>query len=156
MLTIKEIVQQLSNDGEWFENDRVKVCKVVSVDGFSCVVDPIDGDTRIEDVRLIADETDEFFVLIPKVESIVVVSFLTQNSAYVSMVSEVIEVKYKIGTALYSMTEAGFLLQKGNDTLKQAIILVIEAVQQIVVMQGNNPNYAKLTQALNKINNLLR
>lgn len=51
---------------------------------------------------------------------------------------------------------AGLLLKKGSDTLKQALTLIVEAVQQVVVLYGNNPDYAKLAQALVKINNLLK
>ncbi len=52
-------------------------------------------------------------------------------------------------------TDGKLLVQKGADTLKQALTLIVEAVQPIVVLYGNNPVYAKLTQALAKINNLL-
>jgi hypothetical protein len=153
LLTIKEIVTQLASDGGEYYG---KVCLVKSVDGLVCDCEPVDGDADILDVRLIADDSEEFFVLVPAVGSIVIVEFLTKEASYVSMVSKVSEVKYKIGTAYYSTTEAGFLIQKGNDTMKQALVLIIEAVQQIVVMYGNNPDYLKLTQAMTKINNLLR
>ncbi|MGQ0737668.1 MAG: hypothetical protein ACT4OJ_01285 [Bacteroidota bacterium] len=153
MLTIKEIVTHLSNEGGEYYG---KVCRVKSVNGLVCDCEPVDGDADILDVRLIADESEEFFVLVPAVDSIVVVEFLTKEAAYVSMVSKVSEVKFKIGTAYYSATDVGFLIKKGDDTLKQVMTLIIEAVQQIVVMYGNNPNYAKLTEALAKVNNLLR
>lgn len=50
----------------------------------------------------------------------------------------------------------GLLLKKGTDTLKQIITLMIEAMQVVVVLQGNNPDYVKLTQAMAKANNLLK
>jgi hypothetical protein len=151
--TLKELIQQLAHNGD--EKYSI-VGKVKSVDGLVCDVEPINGDADILDVRLVADETEKLFVLIPKVDSIVVVSFITKEVAFISMVSEVSEVKYKIGTSFYSVTSDGHLIQRGDDTLKQVIQLVIEAVQQIVVLQGNNPDQVKLTQALNKLNNLLR
>lgn len=153
MLTIREIITQLANDGGEYYS---KVCRVKSINGLVCDCTPVDGDADILDVRLIADENEEFFVLVPAVDSVVLVSFITKEAAYVSMVSKISEIKYKIGDAYYSVTQDGFLFQKGNDTMKQAMTLIIEAVQQIVVMYGNNPNYAKLTQALTKVNNILR
>ena len=47
------------------------------------------------------------------------------------------------------------LVEKDGDTLKQALTLIVEAVQPIVVIYGNNPIYSKLSEALTKINNLL-
>jgi phage baseplate assembly protein gpV len=46
-------------------------------------------------------------------------------------------------------------IKKGDDTLKQALTLINEAVTQIVVLYGNNPNYTKLLQAQQIINNIL-
>ncbi len=153
MLTIKEIIRQLADDGSEVYG---KVCKVTEVNGMVCNCSPIDEDADIIDVRLVADESTEFFVLVPAVDSYVVVQFLSKETAYISMVSKVTEVKYKIGESYYSVTDDGFLLQKGNDTLKQILTLIIQSQQQIMVMYGNNPDYAKLTQAQNKTNNLLR
>jgi phage baseplate assembly protein gpV len=58
-------------------------------------------------------------------------------------------------TVSLNSSDGKLLLQKGTDTLKQALTLIVEAVQPIVVLYGNNPVYTKLTQALTKINNLL-
>jgi len=150
---IKELIQQLADTGEEMYS---KVCTVKSVDGLTCVCEPIDGDAEILDVRLVADEDEQLFVLVPKVDSVVVVSFLTKEAGFVSMVSKIDEVKFKIGQTFYSANSDGFLIKKGNDTLKQIVQMVIESIQQIVVLYGNNPDYSKLAQALIKLNNLLR
>jgi hypothetical protein len=64
--------------------------------------------------------------------------------------------RLKIGESVVEATSAGLLIQKQDDTLKQVLQLLIEAVQVIVVVQGTNPDYTKLTEAMNKLNNLLR
>lgn len=158
MLTIKELIKQLAGTGGQKSTSQgyIKICFVISVDGLSCDCRPVNGDADIDDVRLVANEKEEFFVLIPKAGSIVIVESTTQGVSYVSMVSEISEVKYKIGDSFYSVTQAGHLVQKGDDTLKQVLTMIVEAVQQIVVMYGNNPDYVKLTEAMTKINNLLR
>lgn len=60
-----------------------------------------------------------------------------------------------VDTALYQLTAAGHLVQKDGDTLKQVLTLVIQAVQQIAILYGNNPDYVKLAQAMDKVNNIL-
>ncbi|MBS1641541.1 MAG: hypothetical protein JSR11_03600 [Bacteroidetes bacterium] len=153
-MTIQEALRQLLN----IDNLELHgiICKVTNVDGLTCECEPINGNAPIADVRLIADETESKYVLVPKVESIVVIQLINDNAGYVSMVSEVSEVLYKINDVYYSANSDGFLLKKGEDTLKQIITLIIQSVQQIVVLYGNNPDYEKLLQALNKTNNLLR
>lgn len=154
MSTIKELIRQLADSGQ--ENYCV-VGIVKSVEGLSCTVEPVNGDADILDVRLTAGENDDqFFYLIPKLDSVVVVSFLNKHAGYVSMFSEVSEIRAKIGESLYEMDEAGFKIAKGNDTMLEVISLIIESVNQILVLQGNNPNYQKLNQALQKAKNILK
>ena len=70
-----------------------KVCTVDSVDlvNRTCYCIPVNEDADIPEVRLMAN-IDNGFLLIPEVDSIVVVSFLSDSSAYVSLVSKVSEV----------------------------------------------------------------
>jgi hypothetical protein len=71
-----------------------KVCTVDSVDlvNRTCYCIPVNEDADITEVRLMAN-IDNGFLLIPEVDSIVVVSFLSDSSAYVSMVSKVSEIQ---------------------------------------------------------------
>ena len=47
-------------------------------------------------------------------------------------------------------------IKNNSVSVKTIITEIIQAVQQIVVLQGNNPDYAKLTQALTDTNNLFQ
>jgi hypothetical protein len=86
-----------------------------------------------------------------------VVGKLENSDEYVViMVSEVSEIKYKIGTVQVNVNDTGFLLQKGTDTLNQILTLIIEAIEPIIVLEGRNPDRVKLAQAKTKKNNLLR
>jgi hypothetical protein len=71
-----------------------KVCTIDSVDltTLTCYCVPLNDDADIINVRLMAN-IDNGFLLIPEVNSIVVVSFLSDDSAYVSLVSKVSEVQ---------------------------------------------------------------
>lgn len=80
-------------------NAYTKVCTVIAVsagpvDGLMiCDCEPLDGTAIIEDVRLVANFTDSTtkagFILVPKVDSLVLITFISPSVAYVSMVSEV-------------------------------------------------------------------
>ncbi|NNV54523.1 hypothetical protein [Limnovirga soli] len=153
MLTLKEIIQTLAHNGDEVYG---AICTVKSITGMQCDCSPINGAADILDVRLVADESEEKFVLVPAVGSIVIVEFLTREAAYISMVSKVSEVLYKIGDVFYSATSEGFLLAKGDDTLKKILTKIIESQKQITVLYGNNPDYVKLTEAQTEVNNLLR
>lgn len=93
-------------------------------------------------------KSEEYFVVgVEEVDKIVVV----KDDLNITITNEVNVVKngltFKVGNKVK--------VEKGADNLKDAIVKIIEATQQIVVLQGNNPDYAKLSTALTKINNLL-
>lgn len=64
--------------------------------------------------------------------------------------------RLKIGNSTIEQDTTGLLIQNQSDTLRQALELIIQAVMKTVVVQGQNPDYGKLQQALTKIQNILR
>lgn len=70
------------------------LCKVESVDlvNKTCYCQPVFGGADIQDVRLIADN-QEGFLIIPAINSLVIVSMLNQAVGYVSMFSNVQEIQ---------------------------------------------------------------
>lgn len=144
------------DDGQPIGSALLKLCIVDRVEDMTCDCKPVNGDAMLPDVRLVAADSDQHYVLIPEAGSAVIVCWQDAGMSYVAMVSSVKEVRYRIGTTYHSMTENGHLIQKGNDTLKDILSLIVEAVNKIVVVQGNNPDYTKLAKASIKINNLLR
>lgn len=92
-----------------------KVCTVDSVDlvNRTCYCIPINEDADITEVRLMAN-IDNGFLLIPEVNSIVVVSFLSDSSAYVSMVSKVSEIQLN-GTNYGGLVVVAELTEKLNN-----------------------------------------
>ena len=96
-------------------------------------------------------------ILVPLVGSVVLVGLIgNSKQRVVLVVDEISEVLYIIDGVTFSSNSAGFLLQNGDDTLKDAITLIIEAVQKIAIVYGENPDFIKLQQAQVKINNILR
>lgn len=92
-----------------------KVCTVDSVDlvNRTCYCIPINEDADITEVRLMAN-IDNGFLLIPEVDSVVVVSFLSDSSAYVSMVSKVSEIQLN-GTNYGGLIIVAELTEKLNN-----------------------------------------
>lgn len=68
---------------------------------------------------------------------------------------EVDKYRLKVGDTELEVKD-GFLVKRGEDTLKEVLQLIIEAVSVVVVLQGTNPDYTKLQEALTKAQNLLK
>ena len=132
--------------------------KTVDEEAFTC--DAYDSETEIvfTDLRLspiIGGKTG--LVLIPETDSwILAIRIEDTEDWQVIGVEEVKKVLITTGTVKVEQTSEGLLISKGNDTLKQCLTLIIEAVQKIVVIQGNNPDYSKLAEATQKLNAILK
>lgn len=135
------------------------LAKVVSVDESELTIVLADALTGVEvhDVRLRpVIDGKQFITIIPKVGTWCLAVRIEDESEWMIVsVGEADKFFIKIGSTEFKMDATGFEISKGADTLKQVFTLLIEAVMQIVVMQGNNPNYVKLQKALLKVNNLL-
>ncbi len=86
-MDIPEAIRKMVN------GDRINpalgiICTVVSVDAPTCVCSPINGDADIEDVRLKAGDGDGI-LMIPVVNSVVIVHMVNDVEGYVSMFSDV-------------------------------------------------------------------
>ena len=95
----------------------------------------------------------------PVVGSVVIIERIGDDRSteyQVVLYSELESWSIEIITAKLLMDAEGFLMQKGSDSLKEILTLIIEAVQAIIVIQGHNPDRLRLQQAMNKVNNLLK
>lgn len=81
------------------ENYYSSLAKIISVDETekTCVVEIIDG-AELEDVRLEQVSSEEGFLIIPSVDSIVIISWTDKTSAYVSMYSQIDRIIFQNGT----------------------------------------------------------
>ena len=130
-MTIQEAIRKLAGTDELGEMYGC-VCKVTKVEGLSCEVEPVNGDAAILDVRLVAEESGNYFSLIPKLGSTVIVQFLNNAAAYVTMVSEVSEVFIKVGGISFKLTEGGIELnggQLGGMVKVEALVNKINALE---------------------------
>ncbi|MCG8399699.1 hypothetical protein LWS67_24740, partial [Bacillus atrophaeus] len=61
-----------------------------------------------------------------------------------------------IDNTLLKVNAEGISISKGEDSLIDVLTLIIDAVSEIMVLYGKNPNYLKLTEAKMKLNNILK
>jgi hypothetical protein len=155
-MDIKEALRLLIQRINTQQDSGGKICTVLEVNGNTAVCRPVNGDADILDVRLTAHEADAIWTLTPKEGSVVIVEWLSPDAAYISQVSEVSDVSCKIGEVEYHLNADGMLLKKGDDNLLEALELIIESVEVILVLQGNNPDYQKLQAAKTKLKNILK
>ena len=157
-LVTQQIKDQLGEFSKQFGPAAIMPAVVTAVNADSTVsVEFSDGST-VEDVRLksIVKEGNQF-LLIPKIGSCVLIGKIQNSDEYVLLVvDEITEVKSVIDSVTQSIDTAGFLFQKGTDTLKDALVTFVEAVEAIVVIEGRNPDRLKLAAAKTKIQNILR
>ena len=123
----KGLRQIVLNGKDIIEN--IIMCTVVSVDGTTCVCQPVDdGQAEIPDVRLVASENESNFLITPTVDSIVGVlafSDLETCEYTVVMFSEIDSIKIR-GDQFGGLVKIEDLVEKLNtiesdlNTLKQA------------------------------------
>ncbi|MDI3319126.1 hypothetical protein [Pinibacter soli] len=128
--------------------------KSVDKESNTCVVDfeELDlGGVRLQSI----EKATKGLTIYPAIGSVVLVQRLTDEDYFICMFSEIDQVVIKTDETVFEVKD-GVLVKKGDDTLKDALLLIVQAVQQITVLYGNNPDYAKLQQAVTKINNILK
>lgn len=134
MSGLKESLRKIMDSNE---EHYAKPCKVLSVDkdNRTCVVEPIDGSAQIPNVRLQATVSQtEGMTLLPKLNSNVLVGFLSKHFAFVCLTDEVDSV------LIYSLD-----VQIGQ-----------EPQQQAVKGDDLNANLEKLNENLSALVDLLK
>lgn len=121
------------------------------------VVKTIGGD-EIDDVRLKSVvKAGNKLILTPKIGSTVLIGRIEAGDEWVMIsADEVDKITLVIDEMRIEVDESGLLVQKQDDSLKDVLNLIIDAVKQIVILQGKNPDYIKLADAKDKVENIFR
>jgi len=135
---ITGIIKKMSKSGD---EVYAKVCEVLEVNTQEATIDvkPTDGTAEIFDVRLQAESQTGGLVVLPKVGSMVLVVFLNKNSAAVVNTSEIQKLSLVISPCIFEVDNTGFLLQKENETLKQLMADLIDAIKALKFTTNNGP-----------------
>lgn len=132
--------------------------KVKSVDANekTCVID--DDGFEIPEVRLrpVLDNK-ESVTIYPKVGAWALAVRLEDTDEWMLIsAGEVDKYQIKLNDLVFEMDGEKFLIEKQGANLMEIIKSICEACLKIVVIQGNNPDYTKLTDALTKIQLLFK
>lgn len=92
-MNIQDLIRKLADNGDQVYS---QVCRVISVDQDerTCEVEPLSGGADIPSCRLQASlGLTDGLVLFPSVDSFVIVTWLSKNSAFVSVCGQVDEIR---------------------------------------------------------------
>jgi len=133
-----------------------ELATVKAINNDDTIVVEIFNGLEIDDVRLKSVIKDgNKIILEPSLNSEVLITNIDNGGEYVVLAVESIARMYvKIGALEFELKDK-FSVKSGAASLKDILQNIIEAVQQIVVIYGNNPDYAKLTQAATDLNLLM-
>lgn len=154
----EQIKEQLSAFASRFGPNVILPATVTNVnDNDTVAVEFSDGST-VDDARLKSVvKAGNKMILTPSVGSVVLVAKIENSDEYIVIaVDEIIDIIYVIDEVQYEISAEGFLIKKGTDNLKDALVTFVEAVENIIVLQGRNPDRIKLAEAKIKIQNILR
>jgi hypothetical protein len=124
----------------------------------TCVLYDEETDLEYYDVRLrpVIDDKESLTIFPKKGSWCLATRIETTDEWMMVACGEADKWRLKIGESFIEQDATGLLIKKQSDTLRQALELIIEAVMKVVVVQGQNPDYAKLQQALTKVQKILR
>lgn len=155
-----QIRQSLHRLVNTWEPAATMLARVLDVDQDALTCNLIDSDSGAEfyDVRVRpVIDGKECITILPKVSSwVLAVRIESSDDWMITGFGEADVIRWQVGEAVVEQDADGLLIKKQQDTLRQALELIVEAVQKIVVVQGQNPDYVKLQQAMTKIKNVLR
>lgn len=75
--------------GESNEELYSLVCKVAEVNGTAATLAPLNGDANLLDVKLVAGTSETPLLITPVVDSLVIATFLSKDTAFISLYSEI-------------------------------------------------------------------
>lgn len=110
--SIKDAIRELAKSDDALYS---VLCTVKDVDTTNniCDCEPIDGSADLLEVRLMA-QNETGFLIIPKIDSVVVVTMINKYTGYVAMFSEIEEIQLN-GNNYDGLVKIGDLVDKLNN-----------------------------------------
>lgn len=157
-MTDQEIIELLIDRLKQNPPEITLLAKVKSVDEeeMTCVL--VDGDVEIPEVRLrpVLDGKQSLTIF-PKPGTWCLAVRLEDGDEWMLMAVGEVE-KYRInqGNLVFEIEDGKLSVKNDTTDLLTVIKDICEACLQIVVIQGNNPDYVKLNNALTNVQTLLK
>lgn len=133
---------KLIRDIVGIQDERVHVCKVLSVDGATCNVEPISGHAELHGVRLnCVTSSTAGLIITPAVNSEVIVHQISKVDSYVAQFSEIEKIEAQIGSFKFSLNGSEMVF---NDGTNGGLIIISKLQTEIAKI---NASIATLKQA---------
>ncbi|BAV09399.1 hypothetical protein FLA_5447 [Filimonas lacunae] len=131
--------------------------KEIDESDFTCTLEDEDG-LKITQVRLRpVIDSKEAITIFPKIGTWALAVRIESDNEWMLIASgEADKWRIKTGAGVMEQSTKGLLIQHDSDTLLQVIELLVQACMKIVVLQGQNPDYPKLQEALSKAKKILQ
>lgn len=159
MSQIADLIRQIVGDQKIYG----QVCKVSSVDAENLLIDaiPINDDAEIFDIRLVATPNQDLTtaVIIPKIDSLVIVGFLNENTGFVALTEISESIIIDIDGRQIELDESGLeykyqnvSLKKVNDNLLDLIGDLIDTIKTLKVVTPTGTSTSLTPDSIVKIN----
>lgn len=137
-MTVKDAIKKLSLAGEELYSIQATV-KSVDINARTCVVSPVDGSADIRNCLLQgAYGGKRGFVLVPRKDSRVIVTFLSSHQAYIALTSDIEQIQ---------LTGTG-------ESLNKLLIDLIAAIEQLTLSTPAGPSGTPLPPTMQALSNL--
>lgn len=134
----------------------IRQAKVNGINDDDTISVVLSDETVIDDARLRSVvKAGSKKISVPAIDSTVLVGKIETGDEYVVIAVEQIDRELvSIGDTEVEVTEDGVRIEKGGDSIKDILLLIVQSNKQVAVLYGNNEDFVKLQQAETKINNL--
>ena len=121
MSKVAELIKEIAGTPE----ESIHVCKVISVEGATCNVEPLSGTAELHGVRLNCVTANSAGIIItPKLNSEVIVHQISKVDSYVAQYSEIEKIDIEIGAFKLSFNANEMVFNEGTVGLAKSDILV--------------------------------
>lgn len=144
---IGDMIRKLADKGDEVYS---VICTVKSVDGNFADLTPIDGNADILGVNLIAGDSDTPMLITPKVDSFVIATFLSKDTAFISTYSEIDSVEIR-GKEFGGLVKVKDLVDKINalETKVNDILTALKGITVPLAPSGTYPLAPSFATILN-------
>lgn len=107
-----QLIKQIAGTSD----EGVHVCKVLTVEGATCNVEPLNGLAELHGVRLnCVTSSTAGIIITPKINSEVIVHQISKVDSYVAQFSEIEKINVEIGAFKFSLNGSEMVFNDGNN-----------------------------------------
>lgn len=131
--------------------------RVYELNGDTCKVKSLTGARNYLRCSITSkvENENEFLKVIPKVGSVVTVGILKDNATIILQTSEVEVIEYNTETTRMHIDKQGYILEKDGENIGNCLGDLIDEINKIVIIYGNDINRAAMKAIKKRIQTIL-